>query len=288
MNTAITRRAMLGAMSVAALGVRSQAAKAPKMRFGFTTYQWGREWDLGSLIANGVKAGARGVELRTQNKHAHGVELELSAAARAEVKKKFAGSAMSVVGLATSVRFDSLDPEVVRKNIEQAEAYAKLSHDVGGSGIRVFPNDYHEGVPHEKTIAQIAEAVNEAGKRAARYGQLIRLENHGTAGRLTALRKVMESVEAKNVRIKLNCDPLDNEGGRLRENFELMKPYLDNTIHMHDLADTTFPYALQMKLLAAAGWEGWCLIEESKKVPDVVAALAEQRRLWEKLTASTD
>lgn len=285
MNAEITRRALLSGVGIAAFGVRSQAAKAPKMRFGFTTYQWGREWDLGSLIANGVKAGARGVELRTQNKHAHGVELELSAAARAEVKKTFAGSAMSVVGLATSVRFDSPDPAVVRSNIEQAEAYAKLSHDIGGSGIRVFPNDFHEGVPHEKTIAQIAEAVNEAGKRAAKYGQLVRLENHGTAGRLTTLRKVMENVEAKNVRIKLNCDPLDNEGGRLKENFELVKPYLDNTIHMHDLTDTAFPYALQMKLLVAAGWEGWCLVEENKKVPDAAEALSEQRRLWEKLVA---
>ena len=51
--------------------------KKSKMKLGLVTYQWGKDWDLPTLIANCEKAGLQGVELRTQ--HAHGVETSLSA-----------------------------------------------------------------------------------------------------------------------------------------------------------------------------------------------------------------
>ena len=42
------------------------------------------------------------------------------------------------------------------------------------------------------------------GKIAAEYGQTVRLENHGAAGDLVSIRKVMDGVTQKNVRIKVN------------------------------------------------------------------------------------
>jgi len=41
-------------------------------RFGFTTYQWGQDWDVPTLIANCSKAGVFGIELRTSQSYAHG------------------------------------------------------------------------------------------------------------------------------------------------------------------------------------------------------------------------
>ena len=41
----------------------------PGMRLGLVTYQWGKDWDLPTLIANCVKTGLLGVELRTQHAH---------------------------------------------------------------------------------------------------------------------------------------------------------------------------------------------------------------------------
>ena len=55
------------------------------MKFGLVTYQWAKDWDLPTLIANCTKTGMQGVELRTE--HAHGVEINLNKAKRAEVKK---------------------------------------------------------------------------------------------------------------------------------------------------------------------------------------------------------
>ena len=55
------------------------------MQLGLVTYLWGKDWDLPTLISNCEKGKVLGVELRTT--HAHGVERDLSAKQRAEVKK---------------------------------------------------------------------------------------------------------------------------------------------------------------------------------------------------------
>jgi hypothetical protein len=291
MDSRITRR-QLAFGSLAALPLALRAApgtQASKMKFGFTTYTWGKDWDIPTIIANCTRAMAFGVEIRTSMKFPHGIELDLSAAGRADGKKRFADSPVVLVGLACAERFDHLDADKLKAAIEAAKGYMKLSHDVGGGGVRVFGKDFHKEVPEEKTIEQVAKSLNEVGKYAAGQGQLVRLENHGSMGRFATLRKVMDQVTEKNVRIKLNCDANDNEGGKFESNFNLIKGFLDNTLHMHDLnTDAEFPYQLQSNLLIDMGWEGWWLVEmEGGDVPDKVAALIELRQGWESMVAKS-
>ena len=61
---------------------------------------------------------------------------------------------------------------------EATKAFVKLSNDVGGSGVKVKPNSFHQGVEREKTIAQIGQSLNTLGAFAADYGQEIRIEVH--------------------------------------------------------------------------------------------------------------
>ena len=290
MDSGITRR-QLAFGSLAALPLALGAAPAKrisKMKFGFTTYTWGKEWDIPTIIANCTRAKALGVEIRTSMKFPHGIELDMSAAGRAEAKKRFAGSPVTVVGLACSEKFDHLDAGKLKAAVEAAKGYMKLSHDVGGRGVRVFANDFHKEVPEEKTIEQVAKALNEVGQYAAGQGQWVRLENHGNMGRFTTLRKIMDQVTAKNVRIKLNCDAKDDEGGNFETNFSLIRGFLDDTLHMHDLnKDTKFPYQLQSNLLIDMGWEGWWLVEMSSNVPDKVEALIALRKGWESMAAKS-
>ena len=65
------RRSFL-AGAVAALAGTARAARASKMKFGLTSYQWGADWDIPTMIANCTKAKALGVELRTSAKYKHG------------------------------------------------------------------------------------------------------------------------------------------------------------------------------------------------------------------------
>ena len=52
-------------------------------------------------------------------------------------------------------------------------------------------------------------------------------------------------------------------------------------IHLHDLHDPKYPYQLMVDLLAKARWEGYALLEMDGTPPDRVAAMIEQRQVWE-------
>ncbi len=281
----LTRRQLVfGAAAVAA------AKRVSHLRFGLTTYQWGQRWDIPTLIANCRKIPAYGLEMRTSQNYAHGVELELTAAERREARLRFIDSPIMLVGLACGERFDSPDAAKLRDSIEKAKAYAKLAHDVGATGLRVFPNDFHEGVEKQKTLAQIARSLNEVGQYAADYGQMIRLENHGRAGMLEYLPTIMSQVTAPNVRVKLNCSDQDKDPKKFERDFHAVKQYLGDTLHLHDLRTRDgFPYQLQTNLLIDHGWDGWCLAELSGRiqVPDRLAGLIEQRKIFDQLVAKS-
>jgi sugar phosphate isomerase/epimerase len=101
------------------------------------------------VIANCQKSGVLGVELRTE--HAHGVESNLTAAQRREVKKRFADSRVTLLGPGTNFAFHYAEKDKLQKDIEGAKAYVLLSRDIGGTGVKVKPNDLPKGVPQEKT-----------------------------------------------------------------------------------------------------------------------------------------
>ncbi len=288
MDIPISRRHFFrstAALSAAALTRSDSQAAAQSTRFGFTTYQWGQDWDIPKLISNCSQAKVWGVELRTSSKYAHGVELEIGPERRREVKKAFADSPVKLVGMACGERFDSPDPKALKSAIEASKGFLQLSHDVGSSGLRVFPNDFHKEVPREKTIEQIAGALREIGAVAASLGQQVRLESHGSAGDLVSIRAIMDQVGHPAVRVKLNSMSRDKEGKGFEANFNLVKGMLADTLHLHELNDPAFPYLEQMKLLVRSGWSGWQLLEASAKVPDRLQALKEQREIWDRLLA---
>src|SRR5688572_6258750 len=83
--------------SLPALQPARSASDRRGLKLGTVTYNIARDWDLPTLIKNLTEVGFDAVELRTT--HKHGVELSLSPAARAEVRKQFEGSAVKLGGL---------------------------------------------------------------------------------------------------------------------------------------------------------------------------------------------
>jgi hypothetical protein len=257
--------------------------KEADIGFGLVTYQWGRDWDLPTLIANCTKAKALGVELRTT--HAHKVEPNLTEAQRAEVKKRFADSPVTLVGLGSAEDFHKPDPEALKKSIEATKAFIRLSHDVGGSGVKVRPNDLPKGVPPEKTIAQIGEALNVVGAYGAEFGQEIRLEVHGGCARLPIMKQIMDIATHPNVGLCWNSNGSDLEKPGLEHNFNLVKDRLGATTHIKQLDSRGYPFAELLKLYVNAGYCGWWLLEAGDDPPDRVQALAEQKVLFDRMLA---
>ncbi|HEX5026059.1 MAG TPA: TIM barrel protein [Agriterribacter sp.] len=256
----------------------------PKMKFGLVTYQWGRDWDLPTLIANCEKTGLWGVELRTQ--HAHKVESNLSASERLEVKKRFADSPVTCIGYGSNFEYHSPDPAELAKNIEQTKIYIQLCKDIGATGIKVKPNTLPEGVPKEKTIAQIAASFNEVGKFAQNLGQLVRVEVHGKLTQeLPNMKAIFDQVTEPNVKICWNCNPEDLLPPGLEANFDSVKKWFGDTVHVRELNTNEYPYQQLMDLFTKMKYNGWILLEARTEPTDRVAAMKEQLTVFNQMVA---
>src|SRR5262245_6957334 len=112
-------------------------------QLGIVTYNIAKDWDLSLILSRLEKLGYEGVELRTT--HAHKVEVNLTAAERDAVRKRFANSPVQLAGLGSAFEYHDADPAVVRKNIDETKEYVRLAHDVGSPGVKVRPNAVPKG-----------------------------------------------------------------------------------------------------------------------------------------------
>lgn len=278
------QKSVAASLSLAAMQFPLDAFSMGKsgMKFGLVTYQWGKDWDLPTLISNCEKAGVLGVELRTE--HAHGVETSLTATERAEVKKRFEDSKVTCLGYGSNFEYHSPDPAVVRKNIEGTKEYIKLCKDIGATGIKVKPNDLPADVPKEKTIAQIAASFNEVGRFAADHGQLVRVEVHGhLTQELPNMKAIFEQVTEPAVKICWNCNAEDLLPPGLEANFNSVKKWFGDTVHVREFNEGDYPYTELFKLFNDINYDGWILMEARTEPADLVAALKEQLALFNQL-----
>ncbi|MEZ6064439.1 MAG: sugar phosphate isomerase/epimerase family protein [Planctomycetaceae bacterium] len=263
----------------------SDSSAAWRPRLGLVTYNWGKDWDVPTLIANCGETGFQGVELRST--HKHGVEITLSAAERSEVRKRFADSSVELVGLGSACEYHSTDPAVLAKNIDETKAFITLCHDVGGSGVKVRPNGLPADRPVEQTLEQIGKSLNEVARFGAEHGVQIRLEVHGKGtDELPHIRTIMDVADHPNATVCWNCNGTDLKGEGLDHNFRLVQARL-GTIHIHDLTFDAYPWAPLFALLRQADFRGWTLLEEGKVPDDIVAAMHANRQRWEELVVAS-
>lgn len=260
--------------------------KNPKMKLGLVTYQWGKDWDLPTLIANCEKTGLLGVELRTE--HAHGVETSLTASQRADVKKRFADSPVTCVGYGSNFAYHYTNEAEVRQNIEGTKEYLKLCKDIGATGIKVKPNGLPEEVSKEKTIAQIAASLNEVGKYASDLGQAVRVEVHGNlTQQLPNMKAIFEQVTEKSVKICWNSNDEDLLSPGLVANFNSVKKWFGDTVHIRELNVGDYPYQQLMNLFNEINYDGWFLLEARTEPDNRIAAMKEQSDIFTKMIANS-
>jgi len=251
-----------------------------QMKLGLVTYLWAKEWTNSEIITNCEEAGIQGVELRST--HAHGVEISLNKKERKEIKKMYKNSAVELVGLGSAEEYDQKDPALVKQAIENTKAFIKLSHDIGGSGVKVRPNHLHDDVPHEQTIEQIGKALNEVAAFGADYGQEIRVEVHGRETQNPEImKKIMDVANNSNVGVCWNCNQEDLQGKGFDYNFDLLKNRFGNTVHIRELNSTDYPYNSLMEKFIKMNYGGWLLLECRTKPEDTIKAMAEQKQIFD-------
>jgi sugar phosphate isomerase/epimerase len=287
MNNPINRRdfmkkGLLAGVAVSSLHLPQLLAQDHGMKLGLVTYQWGKDMTLPDLISACERTGYRGVELRTQ--HAHAVEINLSKKEREEVKKRFEDSRVTCVGYGSNYEYHSPDPDELKKNIDGTKAYIELCKDIGATGLKVKPNTLPEGVDREKTIAQIANSLNEVGRYAQDFDQLIRVEVHGRITQeLPVMKEIFDQVTESNVVICWNSNDTDLKDPGIEANFNMVKQWIGDTTHCRAFSETDYPFEKLFSLLKGAGYEGWILLEAHSDPKDKIAAMNREKKLFNEM-----
>ena len=247
------------------------------MRLGLVTYNLAKDWDVPTLIQRCTEARFEGVELRTS--HAHKVEVALSKAERAEVKRRFADSPVKLFGLGSAFDYHTPDPARLRRDLDATREYLVLAQDVGATGVKVRPNALPKEVPVEKTLEQIGRSLRELGEFAADHGQELRLEVHGSGtSSLTHIKTIMDVASHPQVGVCWNSNQTDLEGAGLEANFDLVKDKIV-AVHMRDLFLEEYPWRRLLARLDQSGYRGFCLAEIPES-PDPVRVMRYYRALW--------
>lgn len=256
----------------------SATAGAPgRLKLGLVTYNLARDWDVPTIIRNCEVTGFEGVELRTT--HKHGVEVTLSAAERAEVRRRFADSRVTLFGLGSAFDYHTPDPDRLRRDLEATKAYIVLAHDVGASGVKVRPNALPKEVPVQKTLEQIGRALRELGEFGAGYGQQIRLEVHGTGTSLLPhIKTIMDVADHPHVGVCWNSNQTDLAGAGFDANFDLVKDKIVE-VHLRDLYLEEYPWRRLLTRLNQIGYASFCLAEIPES-PDPLRVMRYFRALW--------
>ena len=283
LTTAALTSAALAAPGPAAEKVKMPEVKSPlfskpsKMHLGTVTYNLAEKWDIATIIQNCTEAKFEGVELRTG--HAHKVEVNLTQPERADVRKRFADSAVKLWSLGSAFDYHTPDQARLRKDIEATKEYILLAEDVGATGVKVRPNALPKEVPVEQTLAQIGKSLRELGEFGAQHGQQIRLEVHGTGTNLVPhIKTILDAADHKNVGLCWNSNQSDLFGDGWDANFNLVKHKIF-TVHMRDLYLDEYPFRKLLTGLNEIGFSGFTFAEIPPST-DPIRTMKYFRALW--------
>jgi sugar phosphate isomerase/epimerase len=315
LTQALSGMAVLGAQAAfgkgrqeaeTAAGSAAATSAPPPFKLGLVTYNLARDWDIKTIFQNCEATGFEAVELRTT--HRHGVEIALGKGQRAEVRKRFAGSAVRLLSLGTTCEYHDPEPVAVEQNIAETLRWCELAKDLGCLGVKVRPNGLPAYVPEEKTLEQIGQALRRCGDAAREAGVELWVEVHGPgtqeAGRM---RRIMEIADHPSVGVCWNSNDTDVVNGSVREAFEMLRPWL-RSCHINELwrapapwggsagrppEEVTpgfpsyakpYPYRELFGLLRRTGYDRYTLAEIPES-PEPLRLMRYYRALWEQLAS---
>ncbi len=250
------------------------------MLLGAVTYNVLKDWDVETIIKNLEAAGFEAVELRTG--HAHKVEPSIGAAERERIHQRFQKSKVRLLSYGTTCEFHSPDPAVRAKNVEIGKQFVDLAHDTGAWGVKVRPNGLPKEVPQETTIRNIGAALAELGRYGEGKGVEIWLEVHGRDTQQPAVAAaIMKAANHANVGLCWNSNQTDIVNGSVKQNFQLLRPWL-KSCHINELANDAYPWRELFSLMRATNYDRYTLMEaQESKEPE--RFLRWYRALWREL-----
>src|SRR5207244_5278300 len=154
-----------------------------------------------------------------------GIEVALDAAGRRQAAADCRTAGIALAGIASGNSYHTTDPEKLRSEIEATKSRIDLAADLGAPQIRVFGNNFPKDVPRERTVGQVAGAVQELCEHAAPKNVNVCLELHGEFSWQYGA-QVAEQVQARNFGLIWNSVSKDVVDGSLERSLATVQPWL--------------------------------------------------------------
>ena len=253
------------------------------MKLGLLTYNIAKDWDLDQIIRVCQSWGYAGVEFRAESGHRHGVEYDAGRDERKRVKEKLEQAYLEAIGIGTSCRFESHDPDIRQKNIDTAKRAVELAADIGAPRIRVFGNRFETGADKSETISWVGGALAELQLFARPYGVDVLLEMHGDFNYWKYAVQALACARTSDLGLVYNCDLRDKVGGSISQTYSRVRPYIKH-VHLHALIQP-YPYKELLRLLKRDGYEGFLSAEIDESSADAETVAAYYAKLFYELLA---
>ena len=228
------------------------------MKLGFTTYQLAEKLTFEESIKLAKDSGCAGIDFRTGNVYAHGVETSLTKEERIKMRRKLEDNYLELASINSEFSFDYDEEDRRRASIEGAKKSCELCHDLGGSLVRLFGNLIRTDDAHV-TVKRVAAAIQEVCDFAAPLGVTCMIEMHGDFNYYGYALEVVKLVNRDNMGILYNCDKRDVIGGSCLSVFKRVEKYVRH-IHLKDL-DLNYPYVELFEELYRIGYDGYLSAE---------------------------
>ncbi|MBT7303769.1 MAG: sugar phosphate isomerase/epimerase, partial [Victivallales bacterium] len=205
------------------------------MKYSFMSFSC-PELDLDGMLRIAAEYGYQGVEPRVESKHGHGLELDATAAFRAEAKAKAAASGIAFSCLATSCRY--ADPATCQEHVDDTIGYIDLASDIGAPALRVFGGTIPAGIEREAAIKAVTAALKQVADHAAARDVKVCFETHDHWCLPEHVAEVMRRVDHPAIRVNWDImHPVRVEQVAMADAYATLKPWISHC-HFHDGATT--------------------------------------------------
>jgi len=200
------------------------------MRYAFMSFSC-PDLDLHEMLALCRELGYTGIEPRIQSKHAHGIDVDMSAEARRETRQAFADAGVAMCCIATSCRY--ADPANAADMIEDTRRAIDLAGDLGCPRLRVFGGAIGEGLDRDAAVDQVAQSLALLAEQAAERDVVLALETHDDWCDPDHVAAIMRAVD--HPAIAVNWDILHplRVGKTMDQAHAALQPWIRH-VHFHD------------------------------------------------------
>lgn len=231
-------------------------------------------WTTAQILAQGVQYGFDGVEIRGFGGETDLQKLrEFTPEERKRTQQEFAAAGLEICCVDTSLTFASADPAERKRSIEATEWHAELAASLHSPYVRVFGGKAPKGIERAQCVEYMAEALAEAGRRAARHGVSVLIETHDWFTRGEDVAPVLERAACDGLGAIWDFRHSVHSGEALETTWDLIGKWVRH-VHVKDetregkmcaVGEGDVPVRECVALLQDKGFDGYLSLEWEKK-----------------------